>query len=184
MHGRIVGDARETRAVANKSRFGHQVAEAVWVGHEFDMLCQLHFAGADVPQPIAATGSAILMQFVGDESGPAQQLREVTPAPADARKVLDRLIWNIERMLANNIVHGDLSAYNVLVRNDRPVIIDLPQAVDARSNGNAQELLRRDVTSICRHFERFGARANADRISEGLWRRFMRAELRDNSAAA
>ena len=184
MHGRVVGDARATRAVANKSRFGHDVAEAAWGAQEFAMLCRLHFAGADVPQPIASTGHAILMEFAGDEDGPAPQLREITPAAADARTLLDRLIWNIERMLANNVIHGDLSAYNVLVRNGLPVIIDLPQAIDARSNGNARELLRRDLNGICRHFERFGAKANADRISEGLWRRFMRAELRANSTAA
>ena len=160
-HGRFMGDARTSRAVANKSRFGRDIEEALWVNHEFDMLCRLHFAGADVPTPLAAAGSAILMEFVGDEEGPAPQLRELRLTACAARGMLDRLIWNIERLLANNVIHADLSAYNILVHNGSPRIIDLPQAVDPRTNGQRASLLARDLDRVCRHFERFGVHTDA-----------------------
>ena len=176
-HGRIMGKARESRAVANKSRFGHAVEEALWVNHEFGMLRRLHAAGADVPRPIAAAGSAILMEFVGDEEGPAPQLRELRPEPAEARALLDRLLWNIERLLANNVIHADLSPYNILVAEGRPWIIDLPQAVDPRTNDNAEALLARDVDRVCRFFARLGVAADAAPIAADLWHRYQRAAL-------
>jgi RIO kinase 1 len=175
-HGRYVGDARTTRAVAKASRIGRMIEEAMWVNHEFDMLCRLHFGGADVPAPHAAAGSAILMDFVGDEAGPAPQLRQLRLSTCEARRMLDRLIWNVERLLANNVIHADLSAYNILVHNGTPTIIDLPQAVDPRSNGNARELLARDLDRVCRHFERFGVHTDAAGLSADLWQRFLRAQ--------
>ena len=176
-HGRFVGDARTTRAVANKSRLGRDIEEALWVNHEFDMLCRLHFGGADVPTPHAAAGSAILMEFVGDEEGPAPQLRELRLTACAARGMLDRLIWNVERLLANNVIHADLSAYNILVHNGRPRIIDLPQAIDPRTNGHARELLARDLDRVCRHFERFGVHTDAAGLAADLWQRYQRAQL-------
>jgi RIO kinase 1 len=176
-HGRFVGDARTTRAVANKSRIGRQIEEGLWINHEFDMLCRLHFAGADVPTPHAAAGSAILMDFVGDETGPAPQLRQLRLTACEARRMLDRLIWNIERLLANNVIHADLSAYNILVHNGAPKIIDLPQAVDPRTNGNARELLARDVDRVCRYLDRFGAHADPVALSADLWQRYQHAQL-------
>src|SRR5262249_13551002 len=141
-------------------------------------------AGADVPQPFAASEASILMEFVGDVNGPAPQLREFRPTRIEAQDLFSRMIWNIERFLASNVIHGDLSPYNVLVRNARPVIIDFPQAVDSRSNANAREFLFRDVDRVCRHFERFGVTANAEQIGSDLWQRFLRAQLRRDPAAA
>jgi RIO kinase 1 len=176
-HGRVMGKARTSRAVANKSRFGQEVEEALWVNHEFDMLWRLPFAGADVPQPLAAAGSAILMEFVGDEDGPAPQLRELRLTTEEARRMLDQLIWNIERLLASDVIHGDLSAYNILVHHGAPRIIDLPQAVDPRTNCHAENLLARDVDRVCGHFERFGVRTDAAGLSADLWQRYQRAQL-------
>jgi RIO kinase 1 len=175
--GRVVGGSRPARAVANKSRFGRRVEEAMWVDSEFDALCLLHAVGADVPRPLAATSSEILMEFVGDEEAPAPQLREVQLEPREAQRVFDRLIWNIRLFLANNVVHADLSAYNILFRDDCPCIIDLPQAVDPRRNANAQLLLSRDLAGLCRYFARFGVAADPDELSSDMWRRFLRAEL-------
>lgn len=188
-HGRVIGDARTARAVANRSRHGLRAAEALWVNHEFDMLCHLRAAGVDVPEPIAATDSAILMECIGDEQRPAVQLRELRPTASEATSLLDRLLWNIERMLANDVVHGDLSAYNILVANGRPVIIDLPQAVDARTNANASKLLSRDIGNVCRHLGRFGAHVEPEPLAKNLWARYRRAELstdgsRDRQRAA
>jgi RIO kinase 1 len=176
-HGRLVKGSRPARAVATKTRFGRQIEEGMWIDNEFDALCRLHAIGADVPRPLAANESEILMEFVGAEDGPAPQLRELRPDCAEASRLFERLMWNIELFLANNVIHADLSAYNVLVRDGSPCIIDLPQAIDPRTNANACDLLSRDVRNLCRHFARLDVAADADRLSADLWQKFMRARL-------
>jgi RIO kinase 1 len=175
--GRGFGGSRDSRAVANKSRFGRAIEEGRWIDHEFDMLCRLHAAGADVPRPIATHGDAILMEFVGSEDGPAARLREVELEAREAGRLFERLMWNIERFLANHVVHGDLSDYNILIQAGEATIIDFPQAVDPRCNASAQDLLRRDIRNVCAPFERFGGRANPDILTDDLWARYIRARL-------
>jgi RIO kinase 1 len=91
--------------------------------------------------------------------------------------VFDRLMWNVELLLSNNVVHADLSPYNVLFWEGRVTMIDLPQAVDARTNMNSKSLLQRDIGNLCRYFGRFGIRADAERLTNELWRRFVFAKL-------
>jgi RIO kinase 1 len=117
------------------------------------------------------------MQCIGDEGAIGLQLRSIHLTAAQARRYLDRLLWNIERMLACNLVHADLSPYNVLIWNDRPWIIDLPQAVDARINEHAFRLLVRDLERICNHFRRYDVYTNATSFADCLWRRYQRAAL-------
>ena len=176
LHG-VVIPGRVGRAVANRSEFGIAVAESLWVDREFDTLCKLHAAGADVPEPIAATGRAIAMGCIGDADGCALQLRSARLSPDQARRYLDSLLWNIERFLSVNVVHADLSPYNILVWDDKAWVIDFPQAVDARINENAFTLLARDVDRVCSHFRRYGVEADAPAIAASLWRRYQRALL-------
>ncbi len=120
------------------------------------------------------------MEFIGadDDSGqPAPSLSTVRLAQEDAGPLFDQALDNIERMLACYLVHADLSAYNILYSRGGLTIIDVPQAIDPRVNPNAHALLKRDVGNVCRYFTRQGVAADADAIGEGLWRRFMRAEL-------
>ena len=130
-----------------------------------------------MPQPVAGSSHGLLMEFIGDEKEPAPQLKDTRLSPAEARRVFDRLIWNVELFLANHLVHADLSPYNVLYRAEGVTIIDLPQAVDARSNSNARALLERDVENLCRHFDRLGVRTNAAAVAADLWRRFLYARI-------
>jgi len=176
-HGQAFGKHREDRAVRTKTAFGRQVEEGWWRHREFETLRTLHAAGADVPRPVTAGEAGILMEFIGDEDRPAPQLRDVRLSPADAREAFDRLLWNVELFLSNHLVHGDLSPYNVLWWEGRVTIIDLPQAVDARTNQHARALLGRDVENLCRHFERHGVRTNAQAVAADLWRRFLFAKL-------
>ncbi len=169
--------ARDVRALRSKSRHGREVQEGLWLYREWEHLNAMHTAGCDVPEPIAIGPRSILMEFIGDEVAAAPQLQRVRLDARDARQALDAIMANVERMLSCNLVHGDLSAFNILWWNERPVIIDLPQGVDARLNPNADAMLTRDIENVCRHFQRYGVNADAEGLARGLWLGFMFAEL-------
>ena len=169
--------ARDLRAVASRSRVGRTIAFDSWVSDEYQTLSILHGAGADVPEPIAQASSVILMEYLGDEDEPARMLSDVRPSPDEARTLFDRLMRNIELMLACDRVHGDLSPFNVLYHRGDVRIIDFPQAVDARFNPNALPLLERDIDRICAYFRRFGVESDPWRLAHGLWSRFLRSDL-------
>jgi RIO kinase 1 len=175
--GRWVGEARLRRAIANKSRKGREYQFGSWVDQEWEALTRLHALGADVPQPVSRCGDAILMEYLGDADGPAPRLQALSLAPDEAHRLLRVLLRNVELWLAHDTVHGDLSAYNVLYWQGHPRVIDFPQAVDARANPNARDLLTRDVANLCGYFARQGAPVDAARIAADLWGRFLRAEL-------
>ncbi|MGD9932595.1 MAG: RIO1 family regulatory kinase/ATPase [Dehalococcoidia bacterium] len=165
------------RALKNKSEAGRKFQSALWVDREFETLFTLRDAGLDVPDVYACTGSAVLMEFVGDGSGAALQLQHADLDPADAEAAWARLLWNIEEMLRLDIVHGDLSAYNVLAWKGRTVLIDFPQAVDPRFSDAARDLLERDIRNLGRYFERFGIDPDAARRANDLWWRWKRGRL-------
>jgi len=163
---------RPLRALAKKTGFGRRVQTGSWVYHEFETLEALFEAGADVPRPYAVEDDAILMEYIGAEDEPAPQLNRVRLSRVEAQRLLDRIVDNIETMLACHRVHADLSPHNILYWDGTPTIIDFPQAVDPRFNSNAELLLRRDVENLCRYAESCGVTANATAIAGDLWRRF------------
>jgi RIO kinase 1 len=179
--GRVHGKGRERRAYDNKTEFGQDVQFALWVGREWHMLNILYFSGVCVPEPVHASGRALLMELYGREGEPAPRLHELHPSPAQCRVIWEHLLAGIERMLAANVVHGDLSPYNLLVDLERggdPLrIIDLPQAVDARTSPSALALLRRDVANVGRFLGKHGLEVRDRDIADDLWRRYLRAEL-------
>ncbi|MHC4948019.1 MAG: RIO1 family regulatory kinase/ATPase domain-containing protein [Planctomycetota bacterium] len=170
-------NGRARRAVMNHSRFGRQVQYGTWLAQEWETLMVLHGAGADVPRPLAAGDRAILMPFLGDESGAAPMLHETAPDRATAARLVDDLLGNIELMLDHDCVHGDLSPYNVMLHEERAIIIDFPQAIDPRLNHHGQALLVRDVEHVCRWAARHGVRRPAAGIASRLWTRFVTGEL-------
>jgi RIO kinase 1 len=174
--GRAITDARTARAIRNKSRFGRAMEFGAWVHHEFATLNLLHAAGADVPCPVTAASNAILIEFVGRDGNPAPQLRDVRLSPAEAERLLEQALRNIQIMLSYNVVHGDLSAYNMLYSGGHLRVIDLPQAVDARTNPHAKSLLVRDVANVCGYFAAQGADAKPGTFAEELWDLYLRAE--------
>ena len=175
--GRLVLNGQVRRAINARSEFGKDAEAAMWVNYEFDNLSAAYDAGTDVPEPIACEGSGLLMEYIGDEREPAPQLQYVSMERAEAEVQCARLLSNIERWLGVNLVHGDLSPYNILYWKGRCVAIDFPQAVDPRFNNNAHALLDRDVANVCRYFERQGLTVDHARRCEDLWQRFMRAQL-------
>jgi RIO kinase 1 len=168
--GRVILDKRSARAAAKRTQFGDRVRSSMWTNHEWDTLSMLHAAGSDVPRPLAHSSGAILIEFVGDADGAAPMLREVVFTPDEAEAVFERILDNIQLWLACNIVHGDLSPYNVLYRAEGdPVIIDFPQACDPRFNTSAFRLLVRDVDNLARFFGRFGVQRDAYGLAERYW---------------
>jgi RIO kinase 1 len=168
--GRWIGDKRLRRAVANKSRAGREVQSDMWVGHEYETLKLLHGAGAAVPEAFARSGQALLMTYVGDLEAAAPMLQHAEIPPGLTESLFRRLLGEIELWLDCGRVHADLSPFNVLYWEGQVTVIDFPQAVDPETNGNARELLTRDVANVCRYFARHGIRADAEAVATGIWR--------------
>lgn len=168
--GRWIGDKRLRRAMASKSRVGRSTEADTWVSHEYQTLRVLHAAGAAVPRPFARSGQALLMTYVGDEDVPAPLLQHAEIDPAEAEPLFRRLLQEIELWLSCGRVHADLSPFNILYWDNQPTVIDFPQSVDPETNMNARELLTRDIGNLCRFFARFGIRADAEALANGLWR--------------
>ena len=169
--GRVILDKRMRKAFQKKSRMGREVQFSSWLGHEYETLRSLHAAGADVPRPYAHSGSAVLLEYIGDRLSPAPALREVSLAPEEAPPLFDRLLRDIETWLSRMTIHADLSPYNILYWEGRLITIDFPQAVDPRYNPNAFSLLERDLRNVCKHWSRYGVQADPSRLAYDLWRR-------------
>lgn len=176
--GRWGGDTRIRRAFEQKSRAGREAQFSSWLDHEYRTLTLLHAAGADVPKPVAKGERAILMEYVGDHSGPAPLLKDVRLDASEARRVFDRLLWNVETFLTCDRVHGDLSPFNILFWEGEAVVIDFPQAVEPEVNRNAYSLLERDLSNLCTHFRRYGIQADPGRIAADMWMRYTFKDMR------
>ena len=175
--GEFIKPRRVRVAVEKRTTFGKVVAAAIWVDREWEMLKTLNAAGADVPKPIMRSDRGLLMTYIGDEDDAAPQLRSYRPDPQEAEELLRQVIRNVELFLYRNVIHGDLSPYNILVWDGQVTIIDLPQAVDPRKNRHARELLERDLHRVCEHFERFGVRRSAAQLTADLWTAWQFADL-------
>jgi RIO kinase 1 len=176
--GEWIKERRIRAALEKKTRFGRELQGGLWVGREWETLRLLWDAGAPVPRPIEATESAILMSYLGDDARAAPQLHRMRFDGRDeAEVVLERCLRAIELLLFRDVIHGDLSPFNVLVWDGEPWLIDFPQAVDAKKNRHAESLLARDVGRICEHFERLGVVRDAGTISADLWTAWTFADL-------
>jgi RIO kinase 1 len=175
--GEFIKERRIRAALAKKSAFGREVQGGLWVSREWETLQILH-ERAPVPRPIEWTGDAILMSYVGDEDVPAPQLRDYHHDDLDELEALwSQVHAAIERMLYRDIVHGDLSAYNVLVWDGEITVIDFPQAVDPKKNRHAQAFLERDIRRLGEFFEHRGLQLPWDAIARDLWTGWLFADL-------
>jgi RIO kinase 1 len=124
-----------------------------------------------VPQPISRGSSTILMEYLGEVDAPAQTLHSVTVPRAEAQPLFDRLLHNVELMLGHGLLHGDLSAFNVLYWEGEITLIDFPQVVEARSNAEAYPIFRRDIARLCQYFVKYGLQPDPEQLSASLWQR-------------
>ena len=171
---RKVKNSRSARAMAKGSKFGRQEQEAAWQSAEVDALYRLAAAGVRVPQPYNFHDGVLLMELVTDAHGDAApRLNDVSFTPEDARTHHATLISEVVRMLCAGVVHGDLSEFNILLAHadgvDGPVIIDLPQAVDAAGNNHAQRMLLRDVANLRDFFGQFAPELRATQYGPEMW---------------
>ena len=168
--GRKVKNSRRARAMEKGSRYGRQEQEQAWQSAEVDALHRLAAAGVRVPRPYNFLEGVLLMELVTDESGnAAPRLNDLALSEAVARDYHQTLVRQVMRMLCAGIVHGDLSEYNVLVGADGPVIIDLPQAVDAAGNNSAGALLERDIENLTAYFGRFAPDLRRTDYGKEIW---------------
>jgi RIO kinase 1 len=168
--GRKTGNSRRSRAMEKGSKFGRGQAEEAWQNAEVDALYRLAAAGVRVPKPFGCFDGVLLMELVTLPDGQvAPRLNDVPLEPEQARKDHATLMESIKRMLCVSLVHGDLSEFNVLVDEHGPVIIDLPQAVDAAANNNAFFMLNRDVNNITQYYAQYAPELLETRYSPEMW---------------
>ncbi|MDH2918989.1 MAG: YrbL family protein [Sideroxydans sp.] len=180
--GRKVKNSRRARAMEKGTNYGRKAQEEAWQNAEVDALYQLAAAGVRVPRPYNFHEGVLLMELVTDADGnAAPRLNDLTLSAETSRDYHQQLIRQVVRMLCAGIVHGDLSEYNVLVDSDGPVIIDLPQAIDAAANNQAKKMLLRDVANLASYFGQFAPELNATDYGNEIWSLYQRSELKVDS---
>ncbi|WP_312055181.1 PA4780 family RIO1-like protein kinase [Pantoea brenneri] len=168
--GRKTRNTRNARAMQKGTKFGRKQQEESWQTAEVDALFRLANAGVRVPQPYLCIDGVLLMELVTDADGAvAPRLSDVTLSEEQAIADFNTMIRNIVRMLCAGIVHGDLSEFNVLLDADGPVIIDLPQAVDAAANNHAESMFGRDVNNITAYYGQFAPQLLQTRYAKEIW---------------
>jgi RIO kinase 1 len=176
--GRSVRNSRRGRAMAKGTRYGQKEAESAWLTAEVDALYRLAEADVRVPTPYWFSDGVLVMELIVDEDGdPAPRLDDVQLEPQTARDYHARMMIEIVRMLCAGLVHGDLSEFNVLVDANGPVIIDLPQAVNAAGNNNAKAMLARDVNNMTNYFGLFAPDLLGSNFAGEIWNYFERGTL-------
>lgn len=180
--GRKVRNSRRARAMEKGSRFGRAQQEEVWQNAEVDALYKLQAAGVRVPEPYGCFDGVLVMELICDEDGDvAPRLNDVMMDADQARKDHQLMMHYIARMLSVGLVHGDLSEFNVLVDDYGPVIIDLPQAVDAAANNNAKAMLDRDIRNMDLYYGQYAPELENSRYSDEMWALFEAGDLTEDT---
>jgi RIO kinase 1 len=171
-NGKRVHDLGTLKAQYKRSVYGEQIRHRSWIAYEFQTLQTLHGAGADVPQPYEMSENAILMGYIGNDESAAPTLNTMNLDPGEVKPLYENILSNVEIMLANGIVHGDLSAYNVLYWEAGITMIDFPQVISPSHHRSAYQIFNRDITRICDYFAHQGLRSDPARLAACLWKSY------------
>jgi RIO kinase 1 len=167
--GNVIVKDKILKAIRRRSDYGRRVMHTSWLEHEYKTMQILHAAGADIPKPYASGNNAILMDFIGDAEMAAPTLNTVDLDRVEARSLFERVVYNIEILLANERVHADLSAFNILYWEGEIMLIDFPQAISPIENHNAFMIFERDLRRICEYFIRQGVEVDYHDLAKKLW---------------
>jgi len=167
--GSVIIDHGALHAMHKRTEFGLRMMHTSWMQHEFQTMQILHTAGADVPVPYACDNNAILMSYIGGEGFAAPNMNHIDLDPDESIYLFERVLENIEIMLANDRIHGDLSAYNILYWDGEITIIDFPQAISPNENRSAFAIFERDLTRICEYFARQRVDVKPHMIAADMW---------------
>ncbi len=165
-------ERRTMNALRKKTAFGVQAAHTSWMMHEYSTMDELWHAGARVPRPYAVSENAILMAYVGDGGRAAPTLHETDIDPREATRLFDVVMDNVERMMRYGVIHGDLSAYNILYWEGNITLIDFPQVTDIHANPHAGRILQRDLRRVAAYFQARGVACDPDALAADLWQRY------------
>ncbi|MFZ6849506.1 PA4780 family RIO1-like protein kinase [Undibacterium sp. RuRC25W] len=180
--GRKVKNSRQARAMEKGTRYGRKMQEEVWQNAEVDALYKLAAAGVKVPRPYICFEGVLLMDLVTDADGnAAPRLNDVELSRELALDYHAQLLRQVVLMLCAGVIHGDLSEFNILVDAEGPVIIDLPQAIDAASNTEAASMLERDVSNLASYFGQFAPELNGTQFGKEIWNLYIAGELTPDS---
>jgi len=180
--GRKTRNSRRGRAMDKGSKFGRKQQEQTWHNAEVDALTKLAAAGVRVPTPYMCLDGVLLMELVTDSDGAvAPRLSEVDLSVEQAVEDHAKVMRFVVQMLCAGLIHGDLSEFNILVDENGPVIIDLPQAVDASANNNAESMLLRDVNKISHFYGQFAPELLTSQYAQEIWKLFEDGELHPDS---
>ncbi len=169
LEGRRMRRSRENRAIETRTTFGRELIAGQWAAAEFAALSRLWSVGAAVPYPVQLFGTQLIMEFIGDRDGiAAPRLVQLRPGADEAGALFAQLREVLGQLADSGYAHGDLSPYNVLVHDDKLVLIDLPQAVDLVGNPQGFAFLRRDCENICSWFQSRGIPADAAALFDDL----------------
>jgi len=176
--GRKVRNSRRARAMEKKSKFGRQQQEDAWQTSEVDALRRLDEVGVRVPRTFGCLDGVLLMELIVDDAGDvAPRLGDVTMSAERAREDHATMMHYVKCMLASGVIHGDLSEFNVLIDATGPVVIDLPQAVDASANNNAETMLARDVRNITQYYGLFAPELLETKYAKEMWALYETGQL-------
>lgn len=157
-------------AMQKKTGYGQDLLHSSWMAYELAAMEKLHAAGADVPAPFGRSSNAILMAYIGDRDFPAPVLQSIHLDASEARRLFEQVLENMRVMLAHDLIHGDLSAYNILYWKGEITLIDFPQVVAPGQNRNAFRIFERDVIRVCEYFLRQGVRCQPKSLALELWK--------------
>ncbi|WP_457913477.1 PA4780 family RIO1-like protein kinase [Candidatus Gillettellia adelgis] len=180
--GRKVRNSRSARAIKKGSKFGRAQKENTWQKTEMEALYLLAQAGVRVPQPVIYMNDVLVMEMITDEAGhAAPRLSDVTLTAKQARADHQLMINYAVRMLCIGLVHGDLSEFNILMDNNGPVIIDLPQVVNATTNRYAQSMFERDIHNISRYYSQYAPELHSSTYAQEIWELYQSGMLTTDS---
>lgn len=176
--GRKVRNSRRARAMEKGSKFGRDQQEEIWQSAEVDALYKLAHAGVRVPEPHGCFNGVLIMELITDLDGrAAPRLNDVSLSPEQARYDHAVVMQDVIRMLCAGLIHGDLSEFNVLVDDQGPVIIDLPQAIDAAANNNAKAMFERDVRNMTNYYGQFAPELLKGQYAKEIWQLYQKGDL-------